>query len=573
MSNASLYAERSRLESELREIRRENDRLQQEINQAVGTINSLRQELVNYENNINSSLAASESRMRNSIGKTNTALGLQEQIEILYPLYMNIEEADKRNRQLQQKIYYDFKTYRIVRKIMQGIMDNLDFSLVSEEVIYKAVEKEHLQAPDFWLTSSMLAVMAWKSDNKELADRAIRNSISLDIKNTCIFFMIFNLRMGREAAALSWMSVYEQQEIKGEDYETILMMFSLVSKTVFENISTNIRVRLEAFIDRILKESMEKESFSDEGIVALIMERMTRTRTRQDFDCPALRKHTNAYEYLADTMSYAQNNTNILDWICTIANPNTNERNAYLKHYMDNLLASPNAVEKETYDEMEKNDMIVECHGNKEEAEIKFAEEMHRRTLDINLISEMVKTVHDNTEEDVNAQMRRNMFVILKDYEKRGYISYLNNYRSRTNSRFALTINDYSTDANLMDFQSESRKIDSHYSAWLSNELSKVKDIASYIMFGVGVAAMVGSIFIKLIALGIGVMVLLGLIGGIKMLVNSSTRKRLTNTANRNSANAKEILRQIFTEYANSLNGIKEYDNISESILDEFAKL
>ena len=573
MSNAGLYAERNRLEGELRAIQNENARLEQEVNQAVGTINSLRQQLVNYENNINNTLAVSESKMNNSIAKADTALGLQQQIEVLYPLYMNIEEADKRNRQLQQKIYYDFKNYRNVRKIMQGIMDNLDLSLVSEEIIYKAVEKEHLQVPDFWLTSSMLAVMAWKADNQELAERAIKNSLSLDIKSTCIFFMIFNLRMGREAAALNWMSVYEQQEIKGEDYETILMMFSLVSKTVFENISTNIRVRLEAFVDRILKESMAKESFSDEGIVNLIRERLIRTRTRQDFDCPALRKHTNAYDYLTETMSYAQNNANILDWICTIVNPKTNERNAYLKHYMDNLIASPNAVEKETYDEMEKNDMIVECHGNKEEALVKFTEEMSRRELDINLVSEMVKTVHDNTEVDVNAQMRKNMFVILKDYEKRGYMSYLNNYRARTNSRFSLNIQDYSTEADLRDFQSETKKIDSYYSSWLSNELAKVKDIASYIMFGVGVAVMIGSIFIKLIALGIGIMVVLGLIGGILMLVNSSTRKRLTNTANWNCTNAKETLRQIVTEYANTINAIKEYDNISESILDEFAKL
>ena len=573
MSNAGLYAERSRLESELRSIQRENDRLQQEVNQAVGTIDSLRRQLVDYENSINNTLAASDSKMRNSVQKADTALGLQQQIEMLYPLYMNIEEADKRNRQLQQKIYYDFKNYRNVRKIMQGIMDNLDLSLVSEEIIYKAIEKEHLQVPDFWLTSSMLAVMAWKSDNKELADRAIRNSISLDLKNTCMFFMIFNLRMGREAAALNWMSVYEQQEIKGEDYETILMMFSLVSKTVFENISTNIRVRLEAFVNRIIKESMEKESFSDEGIVSLIHERLNRTRTNQAFDCPALRKHTNAYDYLAETMSCAQNNVNILDWICTIVNPKTNERNAYLKHYMDNLIASPNAVEKETYDEMEKNDMIVECHGNKDEALVKFAEEMQRRELDINLISEMVKTVHDNNEEDVNAQMRKNMFVILKDYEKRGYISYLNSYRARRNSKFSLTIQDYSTEANLMDYQSEAKKIDSFYSNWLSNELSKVKDIASFIMFGVGVAVFIASIFVKLIALGIGIMVILGLIGGIMMLVNSSTRKRLTNTANTNCTNAKEILRQIVNEYANTLSKIREYDNISESILDEFAKL
>lgn len=573
MSNAGLYAERSRLQGELGRIQRENARLQHEINQAVGAINNLNQQLVDYENSVNNSLDSSGMKMNNAVSMSDSALGLQQQIEALYPLYMNIEEADKKNRQLQQKIYYDFKDYRIIRKIMQGIMDNLDFSLVTEEVIYKAVEKEHLQTPDFWLTSAMLGIMAWKSDNRDLADRAIKNSLSLDVKNTCMFFMIFNLRMGRETAALKWMSVYEQQEIKGEDYETILMMFSLISKTVFENISTNIRVRLEAFVNRIIKESMTKEGFSEEGLIYMISVRMTRTRTSQEFNCPALRKHTDAYGYLTETMSYAQNNDNILDWICTIVNPNTNERNAYLKKYMDKLISVPNAVEKETYDEMKRNDMIIENRGDKVQAQIAFDQEKKRRETDINLIAEMIKTVHDNTDQDVNAQMRKNMFVILKNYEKKGYESYLNNYRSRTNSRFNLSIQDYSTEADLRDYQTETKKIDDHYSTWLRNELAKVKDIASYVMFGCGVAAFIGSFFIKQIALGAGVMVLLGLIGGILMIVNSSTRKRLTNTANRNSANAKEILRQIVNEYAAAIMKTKEFDDIGESILDEFAKI
>ena len=209
MSNADLYAKRNQIEQELYRIRSENNRLQSEINQAVGQIDSLRNQLQSFENSVNGALANSEMKMNNSISMSDQALGLQQQIEEMYPLYMNMEEADKNSRQLQQKIYYDFKTYRIVRKIMQGIMDNLDMSLVNEEVIYKAIEKEHLQEPDFWLTSAMLSIMGWKTDRKDYSDRTIANSFKLDPKKTCVFFMIFNLRMAREEAALKWLAVYE----------------------------------------------------------------------------------------------------------------------------------------------------------------------------------------------------------------------------------------------------------------------------------------------------------------------------------------------------------------------------
>ena len=573
MSNADLYAEKSRIERELYRIRAENSRLQGEINRAVGQIDSMRSQLQSFENSVNGALAASEKKMNNSISMSDQALGLQQQIEELYPLYMNMEEADKNNRQLQQKIYYDFKTYRIVRKIMQGIMDNLDMSLVSEEVIYKAIEKEHLQEPDFWLTSAMLSIMGWKTDRKEYSDRTIANSFKLDSKKTCVFFMIFNLRMAREEAALNWLAVYEQQGIKGEDYETFLMMFSLISKTVFENVSTKTRTRIESFVDKIVKESIESENFSEDSVTSMVCNYITRTKTRQDFNCPAIRKYSDAYEYLTETMSLAQNNENILDWICTVVNPRTEERNAYLKHYMDKLIASPNDVEKETYEQMELNDLIIEKYGRKDEAQAAFAEELHRRSVEINLVAEMTNTVHDSADKEVNPQMRRNMFVILKDYEIRGYEKYLNNYRSRTRSTFNIKILDYSTEADFRDVQGENKKIDRYYDTWLANELANVKDTSAYIMFGCGVVALIGSFFIKLIMLGVGALVLLGLIGGITMLVNKTTREHLAETAESNNRNVKEGLAQVVREYNDALKEIKKYDDISESILDEFAKI
>ena len=573
MSIDSLRAERNRLERELRDIQSENYQLQSEVNRTVGQINQLHSELESYQRSINQTLTDSARKMNNSVSMSEQAIGLQQQIEELYPLYMNIEAADKSNRQLQQKIYYDFKTYRTVRKIMQGIMDNIDLSLVSEDVIYKAVEKQHLQTPDFWLTSAMLSIMGWKTDRKEFSERTIESSFKLDAKNTCVFFMIFNLRMGREEAALKWLFVYEQQGIKGSDYETFLMMFSLISKTVYENVSTKTRTRLESFVNRIVKESMERSNFSNVAVLSMICDYLTRTKTKQSFDCPAIRKYSDAYEYLTETLSLAQNNENILDWISSVANPRTSERNAYLKHYMDILIATPNEIEKSTYDEMLRNDLIIEKYGRKDEAEIAFSEEMSRRARDINLIVEMTNTIHDETNVEVNAQMRKNMFVILKEFERNGYVSYLNNYRSRNRSVFNVKIQDYSTEADFRDLQGENKKIDRFYDTWLTNQLSNIKDTASFIMFGCGVAAFIASFFIKQIVLGAFVLVLLGLIGGIKMLVNKSTRSHLADTANVNSTSTKDIMRQIVNEYSNVITLIKKYDDINESILDEFAQI
>ena len=51
-------------------------------------------------------------------------------------------------------------------------MDNLDLNMVNTAIIYKSIEKQHLLTPDFWLTSALIAIMAWKENDKPLADRA-----------------------------------------------------------------------------------------------------------------------------------------------------------------------------------------------------------------------------------------------------------------------------------------------------------------------------------------------------------------------------------------------------------------
>ena len=129
-----------------------------------------------------------------------------------------------------------FANYRTVRKIVQGMMDNLDVTMVSNKTITKSVEVQHLQTPDYWLTCVLISIMAWKNNDRELSDRALARAVRLDKKDSAIFYMLFNLRMGRDEAALKWFYTYQECDLKGSDQRTFLMLFSLVSKTLADNV-------------------------------------------------------------------------------------------------------------------------------------------------------------------------------------------------------------------------------------------------------------------------------------------------------------------------------------------------
>lgn len=103
-------------------------------------------------NPIRNALDNCNGSMHSSHQRVVDAIALQGEIERLYVRFKNVELANKKIRAANNKKYYDFANYRTVRKIVQGIMDNLDVQMVSDQAITKSVEVQHLQSPDYWLT-------------------------------------------------------------------------------------------------------------------------------------------------------------------------------------------------------------------------------------------------------------------------------------------------------------------------------------------------------------------------------------------------------------------------------------
>ena len=100
MSNSALQAEVSRLRSILAEIERENMRLRGEISQGVNTVNSANRNLTEYMNDVTGSLQNSAGRITEADNLEEQAYQLQLETERLYPLFKNMEEANKNIREL-----------------------------------------------------------------------------------------------------------------------------------------------------------------------------------------------------------------------------------------------------------------------------------------------------------------------------------------------------------------------------------------------------------------------------------------------------------------------------------------
>lgn len=571
MGNYLLRDEVSRLESELRDIERENNKLKSEISSIVNSVNEAERNLSDYNQHIRNTLDNANGTINSSINRALDAYELQGQINQLYVRYKNVELATKKIRALNNKKYYDFNNFRTVRKIVQGMMDNLDLNMVRDTIIYKSIERQHLKTPDFWLTPALLSVMAWRNDDKPLADRATEEAVKLDKKNSCMFYMIFNMRMCRDEAAIKWFLEYQKCDLKGSDENTFLMLFSLISKTLFDTVDDATARLISDYILRLIVECAEKEGYREADVVGLICSRMTALLKTESYNLPTLAKYCKDFGRMSKMASYANNNYNILEFIMKIKNVQITERNTYLKEYLNELLAKPNDVEIETYNEIEYNELIIQFSGDVEQAKAKFDEELGKRQSDLNIISSIIGWIYDFGNEDVNGQMRLNMFTLVKTLQEKAADMYFKRYRSMYKEICHVEIINYSTDVNFAQEASENSKVESFYQDQQTQELATINNFRAYMAFGIAVGCGVASPFVSLFLLiGAGIGIVLG--AGI-LISNKFKKKNIILRIQKQKSNVLDILHKMFIEYDSFKKIYKERDEISERIMEEFAKL
>ena len=209
MSNEDLRSQLSQIRSEISRVERENQQIRSELGALAASASANSANLIGTSNNARNAMENSRNTINYSNEQLKKTFNVQLQIKEMYFIFKDVETANKKIRMLNNKLYFDYKNQAMVRKIVRAFVDNLELNLVSDERIYKALEKEFLQAPDYWLAYVLLSIMYWKNDNKKKADQCLEEALKRNSKSTAIFFMLFYLKLSRVDVALDWFYYYK----------------------------------------------------------------------------------------------------------------------------------------------------------------------------------------------------------------------------------------------------------------------------------------------------------------------------------------------------------------------------
>ena len=562
----------SEMQWKVNEARRENYELRNELNAIASGISNAYNRWDRLCNNISNTLHNGTKRVEASQNYMNAAYDMQGEIDNLYVLFKNIEMANKKIRECNNKKIYDFANYSAVRKIVSAMLDNLEVSLVSDETITRVVEIKHLQLPDYWLTCALLSIMAWRNNDKALAQQALERACKLDKKETAVFFLAFNLRMGRESAALKWFEYYQTCELTGEDDRTFVLLFSIVNQAINENCSDEVVSKINAFLNRVIEEDLMRSGYSESDMIAKILRHLYRFVPNDTIGYTVLMKYCKERDYLTFQMMLAKANINILDFILKTMHITDADRKDYLNSFIEDVIKKPNSVELEVEDEICYNELIIRHQGNIEAAKEEFEQIKGHRENDFDIVTEMIDWVYaSNQEEEVNPVVRANMFAATKELTQKSIQSRTQAYRSRFKTTFDIQINDYETTVNLTDFTGESGKLRSFVETKKANLLKGVKiwpSIFGFVLAALGVA---GAIALSpvLLVLTVGG----AAFGAFYILSCNTKRKHIVRDCENEYQLNEGILNGIISDFGAYCQEYNEYDSYVEKIEEELDRI
>lgn len=109
---------------------------------------------------------------------------------------------------LQDTLNTKFGRHQRVRHFVKGILQATDSSLVAKETISESTEELMLAVPHYWLVPALVALAAWINDDRDLAERALREAMVRDDEKTSLLFALICRRASRNQACNTWLHRY-----------------------------------------------------------------------------------------------------------------------------------------------------------------------------------------------------------------------------------------------------------------------------------------------------------------------------------------------------------------------------
>lgn len=490
-------------EEEYQRERDEAERLTRQINEVVDRINRTNQENAELEAELDVAiqnvgvLIGNCGQMDNEVyevmgdlsgvvGKadinTKEVFQALNELTVQYFTFKSISTASKNVTQYNDEYYTKFAYYNELRRISLGYVIGLDSNIISNEVMRKKVEKAYLQNTEYWLAYCIAAVMLWANKEKEAAERAMSKSLSINYFNSCLFYLLINLRFNRIDAAKKWYVNYlDRADMNnlGDEWQYLLQAYLFGAFGADEDFQNNIAKCFQNMLAQVEVTTVDfAKKFTQKAI-----EFADTYAHKTEHEYTVLWRTCSEYPEMKNLLSTAEKNAEIAKYYNGIAETEVTEAQDLPQRIENVLYSLVNDYDDEELKVVRKikyNDAIISAKGDVAIAQANynamFEDEKKKKNLGDLLLTWAF--ADDTNQTDVS--VKRFSISFMKEAIAKGFEQFAEKYRNTEKDKYSFSIDDCALECGEDDIIEASQQLDKYYDKNKLKDTFKDKQVLIY---------------------------------------------------------------------------------------------
>ena len=339
----------------------------------------------------------------------------------------------------QEELNKQYGHYDNVRRKINGIFQATDINAIRKSTIENISEQVIIDTPNYWLAPALVSLCAWLTDNKDLANRALKEAMNRDDEKTSLLFCLIHLRANRYETALKWLTRYLEMQDPAKMENKIITVLDAITNGSFGPDAKNLCLEK---IDEWLKELTIKPGYKEIQIDRWTnyINNLIITEKNDDFDY--IKQHTNDIDKITKILTISNSKRNILNHLKSIIKEEQNitiSTTSQIDKLINMLVFNYENEELELKKDIAKNKLIIEENGNMTKANERFKETEFAFQKETDFYSQLTNITLEYKSTKPTINTRKMAFALSKDWIKEAYNN-LNQNFATNNLNIDITI-------------------------------------------------------------------------------------------------------------------------------------
>ncbi len=484
-------------------------------------------------------------------------------------------QAETRLVKIRQELEKKYGHYDIVRRTTTGILQADDLGIVKRDTISNATEELMISTPGYWLAPCLVALAAWINDQKELADKALKEGIKRNDEKTSLFFALICRRADRKGACLKWTQRYlANQDEENLDRKTVIILDAFAGGLLGADTEGVISRQINDWLVHLEEKPGFTEQQTQQWSDAINLKRKPIGKTSYTY----LKKYSQTWPFLQDILEGAHLHAEMLAYLTGIfeQEASTVAIKEQLDEILDSLVTDFDDEELPLRKEEKFEQFVVDFGGDEGRARKNMTVEQSAFDTHKDFTQLLTDAAMKPESSHSSVSTQKFAFALSKDWVTNAYSDVIAKNRMKIPNEIEInvdTFHDKTTDGKneaelVLKFNA---LVDSEKQGALSK--CKLSGFETFCLYGGGAIAAIG---VFMLISGSTFLGLIAAIAGVGMMINYFSKKKWTEASRKDierqfeekRMNGSQIIRAVLAEVVDFWIEFKQKDSESQRVLD-----